>query len=275
MRRLIAALLLAVVTGPALADEPPPPASPVSDAELRARAEATFRAGTESVRKPAEARAGFSGRRPTISSNCIAAAPARRCTSTWATRACSPTACPARSGRMTTVALDPKHHDLREHLAFARGRVNYAADGRGMPAPDPWPAWLHRPSPPALLLAAGIAYSRGLGLRRVVVSAARTVAALDCPRAAGRRHRRRRLGVVGSAAARSATSPSHSSSWGGEGTALQRGNGTSYPRHPDVPTLPAGLEARVLHRRGDWLQVRLATGEVGWVPSDAVLVVEP
>jgi hypothetical protein len=35
------------------------------------------------------------------------------------------------------------------------------------------------------------------------------------------------------------------------------------------------MEARLLHRRGGWLQVRLPGGEVGWVPHAAALVDGP
>jgi hypothetical protein len=56
---------------------------------------------------------------------------------------------------------------------------------------------------------------------------------------------------------------------------FHRGNGPSYPRHPVLPTLPRGLEARQTHRRGNWLQIRLTTGETGWVHGGQVLIVEP
>ena len=51
-----------------------------------------------------------------------------------------------------------------------------------------------------------------------------------------------------------------------DNTPLYRGNGTSYPPHPDMPMLPRGMEVRQQHRRGNWLQVRLTSGEIGWVP---------
>jgi hypothetical protein len=35
-----------------------------------------------------------------------------------------------------------------------------------------------------------------------------------------------------------------------------------------------GVEARLLFARGDWLQIELAGGEVGWVPRRLVLVDE-
>src|SRR5207237_7950749 len=56
-----------------------------------------------------------------------------------------------------------------------------------------------------------------------------------------------------------------------EGTPLYSGNGPNYSQHEEMPTLPAGLEARLLYRRGRWLQIELSSGDVGWVPVDAVL----
>ncbi len=59
-----------------------------------------------------------------------------------------------------------------------------------------------------------------------------------------------------------------------DNTPLYRGNGPNYPLSADVPNLPAGLEVRVLHERGAWLQVRLATGEMGWLRRTRVLICE-
>ena len=52
---------------------------------------------------------------------------------------------------------------------------------------------------------------------------------------------------------------------------LRIGNGLSYPRHADLPTLTRGMEARRLHARGSWVQLQFASGEVGWVPASEVL----
>jgi hypothetical protein len=50
---------------------------------------------------------------------------------------------------------------------------------------------------------------------------------------------------------------------------LRRGNGDSYP--PRLETkLPRGVEARVLTRRGGWVQVELAGGAVGWLPGATI-----
>ena len=56
-------------------------------------------------------------------------------------------------------------------------------------------------------------------------------------------------------------------------TELRTGNGPDYPPRLDAP-LPRGCEARRLFVRGDWWQVELGGGVVGWVPRAAVLSVE-
>jgi hypothetical protein len=59
-----------------------------------------------------------------------------------------------------------------------------------------------------------------------------------------------------------------------ENTAVYRGNATSYLQHSTLPIVPRGLEARQIHTRGGWLQIRLSTGEVGWIPHSQALIVE-
>jgi hypothetical protein len=69
---------------------------------------------------------------------------------------------------------------------------------------------------------------------------------------------------------------------------LYKGDGASYPRFnaavrqwihtgldSDASALPAGVEARLLFERGDWLQIRLSGGETGWVPKSAVVIGHP
>src|SRR5262249_34338620 len=57
----------------------------------------------------------------------------------------------------------------------------------------------------------------------------------------------------------------------GAGVRLRRGGGATSPPRYDTP-LNRGVEARLLFARGDWLQVELAGGEVGWVPRRSVLI---
>ncbi len=52
---------------------------------------------------------------------------------------------------------------------------------------------------------------------------------------------------------------------------LRKGNGWSYPPRYESP-LNRGVEAQLLFAKGDWLQIRLSGGEVGWIPRSAALV---
>jgi tetratricopeptide (TPR) repeat protein len=54
---------------------------------------------------------------------------------------------------------------------------------------------------------------------------------------------------------------------------LRKGDGLTYPPRYQAP-LNKGVEARLLHRRGGWLQIELSGGEVGWVPAAYALVDE-
>ena len=56
---------------------------------------------------------------------------------------------------------------------------------------------------------------------------------------------------------------------------LRQGNAASYPPLPDLPALPRGFEARVICRRGGWVQVAFPAGPVGWLPESAILTVDP
>jgi hypothetical protein len=58
-----------------------------------------------------------------------------------------------------------------------------------------------------------------------------------------------------------------------DGVLLRRGNGPAYPPRYETP-LNAGVEASLRFARGDWLQIELAGGEVGWVSRTAAVVEE-
>jgi tetratricopeptide (TPR) repeat protein len=57
----------------------------------------------------------------------------------------------------------------------------------------------------------------------------------------------------------------------GEQAVLREGNGPAFRPIRSQP-LPPGAEFRVLNEKGDWLQVRLATGQKGWLPRAGVLL---
>ena len=53
----------------------------------------------------------------------------------------------------------------------------------------------------------------------------------------------------------------------------RKGDGLAFPPRYGAP-LNRGVEARLLFERGDWLQIELSGGEVGWVPRAYALVDE-
>jgi hypothetical protein len=59
-----------------------------------------------------------------------------------------------------------------------------------------------------------------------------------------------------------------------EDVPFRKGNADSYPlRLEGASRLPRGVEARELTRRGGWVQIRLPSGVIGWLPEAAVLKV--
>jgi hypothetical protein len=60
-----------------------------------------------------------------------------------------------------------------------------------------------------------------------------------------------------------------------DGVLLRRGDGLHYPPRYAATPVNRGVEARLLFARGDWLQIELAGGEVGWVPRSYALVDAP
>ena len=53
---------------------------------------------------------------------------------------------------------------------------------------------------------------------------------------------------------------------------LRKGNAEAFPpRFEDPAKLPKGVEGREIACRGGWVQIRLASGSIGWVPLVDVL----
>jgi len=168
------------------------------------------------------------------------------------------------------LRLDPNDRRLREHLTLVRARLPYPPGLEGPPA-DAWPPGLSRPTPRGALFTACLSYPLVCLLatlwlrrrdRRLLGACLALLAVLGGS-----------LGTFGWLSARAEHDTAHPLVIVAEETPLYRGNGPSYPTHPDVPTLPPGLEARELRRRGGWLQVQLTGGATGWIPAAAALVV--
>lgn len=174
------------------------------------------------------------------------------------------------------LALDPNDRAMREHLAFARGKVIYPVAGQGRLGADAWPVWLPRPTFFTLFTVFAIAYllaciagAGAFAIRKLLLLAPAVLFALIAI-AFGIG-----AGIVWEQANADRAHPRIIVADKKGSIPFYLGNGPSYPQHTGVPLLPRGLEARIVHRRGDWLQIRLATGEVGWLPRNQVLIVEP
>lgn len=59
-----------------------------------------------------------------------------------------------------------------------------------------------------------------------------------------------------------------------DGIMVRKGNGLAYPA-VHAQALVRGAETRLLYRRGDWLQIELNSGKMGWIPASAALVATP
>ena len=168
------------------------------------------------------------------------------------------------------LRLEPADAGLRAALGRARDVVSYPDDGSlGRQPADPHGRWSAAVAPgPALgvavllYLAGWAALTRWYAVRRgrwlasgllaLAAAAGCAVPVAEAARAA-RADDEYPLAVVAE-----------------DGVLLRKGDGLSYP--PRYPTpVNRGVEARLLHARGDWLQVELAGGEVGWVPRGYVL----
>jgi hypothetical protein len=171
------------------------------------------------------------------------------------------------------LRLAPTDPDLQTGLTEARGRVVYAATGGfGRPPDDYRPPWLPRVGSAELLAAVVLCYvvaclygTRWLMTRRgwplicaLVASVAAIaltslmISALKSERV-GREHP---LVIVAE-----------------DGVLLRKGDGLAYPPRYETP-LNKGVEARRLYERGDWSQIELSGGEIGWMRSDKLLVDE-
>jgi len=170
------------------------------------------------------------------------------------------------------LRLDPTHRGLQTHLEEARAKVAQSSrDDLGRPPTEDRPPWLPRLrltwwSGTAVFLAYSV--SCGLLLRWFM---RRTWVWLLC-------------GGVGLAMTVALSAAFYTESRGeqqdrtkplvvmkDDGVWLRTGDGFSYPKKYEA-TLPRGAEAKLRHERGEWVQIELSGGQVGWVPREYVLI---
>jgi hypothetical protein len=172
------------------------------------------------------------------------------------------------------LRLDPADLLLRANLSYARGQVAYPGSGDlGRPAVDNRPPWLPYVSQRLRLLLFACSYGVGwLSLVRWWM--VRRTAPLA-------------LGVLGFGLAALLAASLGMEAWSerqevlhplvviaADNVPLRKGDGILYPScYPT--TLQRGVEARLRFRRGDWLQIEVAGGQVGWVPRAAALLDAP
>jgi hypothetical protein len=170
------------------------------------------------------------------------------------------------------LSFDRHHALLRTNLAYARSQVRYAPNGQhGRPEPDPWPLWLARLGAGWYVGGATTCYClawvalSGFALRPKRELAALTAGCLALAAGAGygcyllRLQADRDRDFAPVIICR-------------DDVPLRTGNGPSYPRHEELPTLARGMEARRLGARGSWLQIQFATGEIGWIQDRDALI---
>lgn len=167
------------------------------------------------------------------------------------------------------LRLAPADQGLREALSCAREQVVYSSpQALGRPRVD-WPLWLPRPSTGAqyvtalflhclgCLMVARWWLTRGAGLLPAAAGCWMIAAILAVVLV--RENREARADVEKPVAVIAA-----------DDVVLRRGNGPAYPAAYETP-LHRGVESRIRFIRGDWVQIELAGGEVGWVPRRALL----
>ncbi|MCI0376694.1 MAG: tetratricopeptide repeat protein [Gemmataceae bacterium] len=167
------------------------------------------------------------------------------------------------------LRLDPGDQRLSDNLEYARAQVHYSFGDTGKP--EALPSWLRRLPPYPILLAAFLCYGVALwqwtgwfmhGRRTncmrgsfFLLCGLLLAGVLWHQHDCASFEQRYPLVVVVE-----------------DKAPFLKGNGPSYARHPDLPVLARGMEARLLHERGDWLQIQFSTGEIGWIPKSTALV---
>jgi tetratricopeptide (TPR) repeat protein len=185
------------------------------------------------------------------------------------------------------LRLSPNDQNLHQCLEEARNQVVYTVAGAfGKPPVDNWPPWLPR---------------LGTRIRLVLVLVLYGLACAALTRW-GMTRQGAYLGLAGPALAVAAFLggglfvEARERAWEKEhpvvvisakAVVLHKGNGANYPCYDadnrtwleaggTIPAgaspLPWGAEARLRYESGDWIQIELAGGEVGWVRRGDVVI---
>ncbi|MGE3805493.1 MAG: hypothetical protein AB7K24_12530 [Gemmataceae bacterium] len=172
------------------------------------------------------------------------------------------------------LELDPGDPVLQENLNIAREQVAYPEAGVfARPPVEHWPPWLPRPSVTVLFMALFALYTLALygwlrwritqhdSLLGIAVTASLLAVAV--------------AGLTFFEARRQAERDQHRLVVIAENDLmLRRGDAADYPANYPTP-LNRGVEARLLFDGGNWLQIQLTGGEVGWVPRASTVVESP
>ena len=163
------------------------------------------------------------------------------------------------------MQLAPGDRALRAALDFARAQVAYPESTFARPPSEELPPWLPHVHPRWLLSVAFVSYSLScLALTRWWIlrrgrplAVAFVCAAITLLLGAGVivEHRKTELDALHPLVVIA-----------DDGVLIRTGNGLSYPPRYETP-VNRGVEARLLYVRGNWLQIELAGGEVGWIPA--------
>jgi hypothetical protein len=172
------------------------------------------------------------------------------------------------------LRLAPADVGLRANLAYAREQIAYPGSRDfGRPPEDNRPPWLPYLSSRQRVLLFFCSYTLGwLGIVRCWMV---------------RRAAAWRVGLMGFGLACAVATSLALEAWSErqeflhplvviarDGVPLRKGNGVLYPPRFATP-LNRGTEARLRLERGDWLQIELAGGQIGWVPRAAALLDTP
>jgi hypothetical protein len=169
------------------------------------------------------------------------------------------------------LLLNPNDHQMRANLAFARDQVVYSsADNFARPPVTYWLPRLPRLTVGIsfflILIFYGLAWfgvtfswtsqlqSRQWTLWAGTVGVALFAAIFVLQARADKLEVEKPVVVIGA-----------------DQTYLLKGNHSFYPRAYDTP-LNRGVEARLLQIRGEWVQIELDGGEMGWVARGNVLI---